>query len=74
MNVEHAFFTCLAIAIVGFIVAALNIATAAKRMFTSGEPTSIFVVHILAALMYGLGMLGTIGFGIAWALQYMKHA
>lgn len=73
MNVEHAFFTCLVMAILGFAAALINMATAAKSGFSSGSFTGVFIRHLLAAFFYVVGILGMIGFGIAWALQYLKH-
>jgi hypothetical protein len=72
MNIQTAFFTCLVIAALGIIVAFINILSAPSRAMRSGSFTSLFVVHIIAGLCYVLGGLGTIGFGIAWIVTYLK--
>ena len=72
MSIPAAFFLCLTFCIVGIVVAFINIATAPKRAFGSGNVTSIFAIHVMAALCYVLGGLGTIGFGIAWIVTYLK--
>jgi type III secretory pathway component EscS len=73
MNIPLLFFICLGVAVLGFIVALINIATGIQRTFKSGSPMSLIVIHIIAGLMYGLGGAGTIGFGIAWIVTYLKH-
>lgn len=70
MNVEHAFFTCLTFAIIGLVILFINIATA---MLDFRNPRNVFVIHAFAALLYIFGGLGILGFGIVWALQYIKH-
>jgi hypothetical protein len=73
MNVEHAFFTCLAMAAIGLILVVVNICAAVTKDFTNRGLGNVFAVHCIALLFYLPGMIGTIGFGIAWALQYLKH-
>lgn len=76
MNIPLLFFIFLAIAIVGFIVAAINMLIAAKRVFRSGifdTKNNTILVHIIAGLCYVLGGIGAIGFGIAWIVTYFKH-
>ena len=74
MNIPLLFFICLGVAVLGIILALVNIGTAAKRFFTSDNgPGSVIVVHIMAGLMYVLGGFGAIGFGVAWIVTYLKH-
>jgi hypothetical protein len=73
MNIPHMFFICLTVAVIGFIIAIVNVATGVKRTLASGNPTNMLLVHALAAIVYVLGGLGTIGFGIAWIVTYLKH-
>ena len=72
-DIPHAFFVSLAVAVTGIVVAIINMLTAMKRIFSSGETKSVIIVHVLAGLMYVLGGLGAIGFGIAWIVTYLKH-
>lgn len=72
MNIPICFFISLILAVFGFIIAAFNICTATKRMF-SDEFKSIYVVHIIAMLFYGLGGIGAVCFGIAWIVTYLKN-
>jgi hypothetical protein len=74
MNIPLLFFICLGAAVLGLIVAFINMVTGVKRTFASGTPPmSMFVIHIIAGLCYVLGGLGAIGFGIAWIVTYLKH-
>jgi hypothetical protein len=72
MNIQQAFFTCLAVAIVGFLIAGLNMIRAFKSGFNV-QIKQAFITHIVAGILYGLGGLGTFGFGIAWIVTYLKH-
>lgn len=71
MTISNLFFISLAVMIVGFLLAAINIVTAPKRMF-SDKVTSIIVGHVIAWILNVVGWLGMIGFGIAWIVQYLK--
>jgi hypothetical protein len=72
MTIPLIFFICLGIAVFGIIILFLNMLTAMSN-FRSDQFHSIILVHIIAGLFYILGGLGTIGFGIAWIVTYLKH-
>lgn len=74
MNIPVLFFICLGVAILGLIVALVNLATTSKRFFSGDDgPRNIIVTHIIAAVLYGLGGFGTLAFGIAWIVTYLKQ-
>lgn len=71
MNIPLYFFISLGVAVLGFVIAALNMLTLPRRA-SKGSAMSIFVVHIIAGLFYGLGFLGMIEFGVVWIVTYLK--
>ena len=72
MNIETMFFISLTLTIIGFIIFIINMLSALLNK-VGREFKRIFIIHIIASLFYGLGGLGTIGFGIVWILTYLKH-
>jgi len=64
------FFICLGILIFGVVMGILNfvIAIANEKRTVGG----VVIVHLLAMLCYAIGGFGTIGFGIAWIVTYLK--
>jgi hypothetical protein len=72
MTIQQLFFTSLAIAIIGILILAINMITAIT-MRRLNKMASIFIIQIIAGLMYGVGGLGVLGFGIAWIVTYLKH-
>ena len=76
MNIPLLFFIFLAIAVVSFIIAMVNILTATKKVFDSDMWSlthKAISIHLIAGLFYVLGGIGAIGFGIAWIVTYLKH-
>jgi hypothetical protein len=70
MNIPFWFFFSLTVAIIGLIVAVINVATALGQ---TNNLTRVFVIHIVAAFFYALGSFGVLAFGIAWIVTYLKH-
>jgi hypothetical protein len=66
------FFISLGILILGVVIGLLNFFLAAAM--TERRTVGGFIgVHLLAMLCYVVGILGSIGFGIAWIVTYLKH-
>lgn len=72
MNIPSCFFTCFAFAIVGIIIAVINMLTAQSHAMRGGSFARFFVVHIIAGLCYVISAFGMIGFGITWIVTYFK--
>ena len=72
MNIPLFFFICLGVALIGIITAFVNMGTAISGRLLSA-PGKVIVVHIFAGLLYVLGGIGTLAFGIAWIVTYLKH-
>lgn len=73
MAISTLFFIFLGAALVGFIVAALNMLSAFKQFGSGGRSiSSIFGVHILAGIFYVIGGLGAFITGIVWLVQAIK--
>ena len=64
------FFICLGILIFGIIMGILNFAIAVSN--DSRTVGNFIIVHLIALLCYVIGGLGSIGFGIAWIVTYLK--
>jgi hypothetical protein len=73
MNIEHAFFVCLAITISGLLLAIVNMLFIIREGLSDNNLRNGLVVHGIAAVLYFIGGLFTIGFGIAWIVTYLKH-
>jgi hypothetical protein len=69
MTIPQIFFSCAAVAVIGIIVAVINMATA----MTNRTLQSLFITHCIAGLMYVLGGLGALVSGIVWIVTYLKH-
>jgi hypothetical protein len=72
MNVQLMFWISLTVAAIGFVGAIINM-LAAGAGFKSGSFKGVLIRHILAGICYVSGIIGIIGFGIAWLAQYLKH-
>jgi len=61
------FFISLAVAIISYIFAVMNIANAIK---TASFTLNTIYSHIVLAMIVTLSSLFTVGFGIAWIIEY----
>lgn len=71
MNIPLCFFISLGVCAVGLIAAFANMIFGIKQMFE--RPTMVFIIHLIAGLMYALGGLSSIIFGIVWIVTYLKN-
>lgn len=79
MAISTLFFIFLGAALIGFIIAAINVLSAFKCFGKDSRSrndnrslSNIFVVHILAGIFYVIGGLGAFITGIVWLVQAIK--
>ena len=74
MNIPLLFGISLAVLIIGIVLAILNIGFWVREDIKGNMNVgNLFLVHAFAAVFYALGGIGTVGFGIAWIVTYLKH-
>lgn len=71
MNIQHWFFTSLAVALLGIIISLVNIAFAVGRRY-GVRIEQVVLIHLVAWAFYFFGGIGVLGFGIAWIIQAIK--
>jgi hypothetical protein len=65
------FFSSLGLIALAAIVMFFNIITGLSHGDFRNAPR-VIIVHFISCALYGIGGLGTIGFGIAWIVQALS--
>ena len=70
------FFIFLAVTVLGFIAAIVNMACAVKNFGNSGMDgmKSTVIIHFIAGFFYVIGGLGATITGIMWLVMFLKAA